>query len=126
MLFDKVIAYDHLKQKIVLIVNMKTDQRDGELRGKGMCGARGAWRHHRRPKPAAPAAQSHRRPTHLQRHRGAVRYDIVEKPVRYISDGDIFQAVGRGSFQSVSGQPAFGVPRAPPTNPRLTWCSFLH
>lgn len=25
MLFDKVIAYDHLKQKIVLIVNMKTD-----------------------------------------------------------------------------------------------------
>lgn len=25
MLFDKVIAYDHLKQKIVLIVNMQTD-----------------------------------------------------------------------------------------------------
>ena len=25
MLFDKVIAYDHLKQKIVLVVNMKTD-----------------------------------------------------------------------------------------------------
>lgn len=25
MLFDKVIAYDHLKQKIVLIVNVQTD-----------------------------------------------------------------------------------------------------
>ena len=25
MLFDKVIVYDHLKQKIVLVVNMKTD-----------------------------------------------------------------------------------------------------
>ena len=26
MLFDKVIAYDHLKQKISIIVNVKTDQ----------------------------------------------------------------------------------------------------
>ena len=26
MLFDKVIAYDHLKQKICIIVNMKTDR----------------------------------------------------------------------------------------------------
>ncbi|MDF2543170.1 MAG: trpE [Herbinix sp.] len=26
MLFDKVIAYDHLKQKICIVVNMKTDQ----------------------------------------------------------------------------------------------------
>ena len=26
MLFDKVIAYDHLKQKICVIVNMKTDR----------------------------------------------------------------------------------------------------
>lgn len=25
MLFDKVIAYDHLKQKIAIVVNMKTD-----------------------------------------------------------------------------------------------------
>ena len=25
MLFDKIIAYDHLKQKITLIVNIKTD-----------------------------------------------------------------------------------------------------
>lgn len=25
MLFDKIIAYDHLKEKLIIIVNMKTN-----------------------------------------------------------------------------------------------------
>ena len=36
MLFDKVIAYDHLKQKISVIVNMRTESGNGKLR-RGNC-----------------------------------------------------------------------------------------
>ena len=35
MLFDKVIAYDHLRQKIAIVVNMKTDRVLGKLRSGG-------------------------------------------------------------------------------------------
>ena len=39
MLFDKIIAYDHLKEKLIIIVNMKTNDTKAqyELAKKGYC-----------------------------------------------------------------------------------------
>ena len=67
MLFDKVIAYDHLKQKIVLVVNMKTDS-VMENYGQSLCRARGHGSADQRPKSAAAAQGNRQAELHLQRH----------------------------------------------------------
>ena len=112
MLFDKVIAYDHLKQKIVLVVNMKTDS-VMENYGKACAALEGmaALINDQSPLPPLKATG---RPSFTCNVTEAQYADIVEKTREYIFDGDIFSGRAVAAvFQSVSGQPAERVPRAP-------------
>ena len=98
MLFDKVIAYDHLKQKIVLIVNMKTDS-VMENYGKACAALEGmaALINDQTPLPPLKATG---RPSFTCNVTEAQYADIVEKTREYIFDGDIFQAVQSRQFSS--------------------------
>lgn len=91
MLFDKVIAYDHLKQKISIVVNMKTD-RVMENYGKAV-----------EEIEALAAVIRDARP--LEKQQGELKGDfacnvtkeeyfhMVEKAKDYIRSGDTFQTV---------------------------------
>lgn len=91
MLFDKVIAYDHLKQKICVVVNMKTDK---VMENYGKAAAE-----------IEKLVALIRNPSPLGEQKGEMRGDftcnvtkeeyctLVEKAKEYIRGGDIFQAV---------------------------------
>ena len=98
MLFDKVIAYDHLKQKIVLVVNMKTDS-VMENYGKACAALEGmaALINDQTPLPPLKVTS---RPNFTCNVTEAQYADIVEKTREYIFDGDIFQAVQSRQFSS--------------------------
>ena len=91
MLFDKVIVYDHLKQKITIVVNMKTDQVMANY-GKAAAELEAIAR------LIGEAGKS----TQLKGQEN-VRFtcnvskeeycEMVEKTKEYIRGGDIFQAV---------------------------------
>lgn len=91
MLFDKVIAFDHYRQKIILIVNIKTDHleesyREGEQILREMASL------------LFFGGMAQNPPLKLK---SGFRYlfdketycEIVEKAKRYIREGDIFQVV---------------------------------
>ncbi len=98
MLFDKVIAYDHLKQKIHVIVNMRTD-RLMENYGKAVTEIESIVRIINEPQPVHPP-----------RIKGGADFTcnvtkeqycaMVEKTKEYIIGGDIFQAVISRRFES--------------------------
>lgn len=91
MLFDKVIAFDHYRQRVILIVNIKTDDLDrsyldgvNDLQAMASLLTRGRM--------------AENPPLHLK---SRFRYlfdqkaycEIVNKAKEYIREGDIFQAV---------------------------------
>lgn len=98
MLFDQVIAYDHLKQKISIIVNMKTD-RVMENYGKATARIQDAINMIRsKDVPDIPVS-----PSKIQFTCNVSREEyrsLVEKTKEYIVDGDIFQAVISRQFTS--------------------------
>ena len=91
MLFDTVIAYDHLKQKIDIVVNMKTGQRAECMANYGAACAR-----------LESIAQMIANPAPLEKSVADDKPDftcnvskeeycrMVEKTKEYIVDGDIF------------------------------------
>ena len=91
MLFDKVIAFDHFRQKLVLIVNMRLDDVDTEyrraalelerLRDLLMKGERGDEPGSRLTGPVEQLFDE------------AQYCDMVERAKRHIREGDIFQIV---------------------------------
>jgi anthranilate synthase component 1 len=91
MLFDKVIAFDHLRQKICIIVNMKTDN------------IRVNYKQALTDLEAIVSIiRGGKLPTGVKNSQNAEfecnvskdeYYQIVEKAKEYIRDGDIFQAV---------------------------------
>lgn len=91
MLFDKVIAFDNLKQKIILIINIKTDN----LKQNYESAVKELTKMADLIKTGTPAKDE---PLKLK---SDFRYlfskeeycDIVNKTKKYIKDGDIFQAV---------------------------------
>lgn len=93
MLFDKVIAFDNLRQKIILIVNIAADNdnleanyREGERILDEMA------KLIRLGKPAAEPAS--RLTSEFRRLFDKDRYcEIVERAKHYIREGDIFQCV---------------------------------
>lgn len=98
MLFDKVIAYDHLKQKICVIVNMKTD-RLMENYAKAALEIENIVRMINEPIHVMPARISMRADFTCN----VTKDDycaMVEKTKDYIVDGDIFQAVISRRFDS--------------------------
>ena len=98
MLFDKVIAYDHLKQKICIVVNMKTDKVI-ENYGKAMADIEniislirnGAVGEQAAPKEKIEFSCNVSKEEYCR---------IVEKTKEHIVDGDIFQAVISRQFTS--------------------------
>lgn len=98
MLFDKVIAYDHLKQKISIIVNMKTDN-VLEQYGKAMeeIGKLKALITEEIPLEKSRISS---RPQFTCNVSKEEYCEMVEKTKRYIVDGDIFQAVISRKFET--------------------------
>lgn len=91
MLFDKVIAYDHLKQKICVIVNMSTDK-ILENYGKATAEIEKIINLINDSSPL-PELKG-RMKSNFECNVSEKEYcNIVEKTKEYIRDGDIFQAV---------------------------------
>jgi anthranilate synthase component 1 len=104
MLFDKVIAYDHLKQKICLIVNIGTD-RLMENYGRAAAELEAMARlitAPQDPDPDVPGPPGRGvRPAEFVCSVSKETYcRQVEKTKDYIVDGDIFQAVISRRFES--------------------------
>lgn len=98
MLFDKVIAYDHLKQKISVIVNMKTDK-VMENYGKAAAEIEGLVNLIRNGE--APDISAGNAKADFTCNVSKEEYcRIVEKTKEYIVEGDIFQAVISRQFTS--------------------------
>lgn len=98
MLFDKVIAYDHLKQKISIIVNMKTDK-VMENYGKATAQLQDIANLIRNN--AAPDIPISKTKVKFTSNVSKEEYcRLVEKTKQYIVDGDIFQAVISRQFTS--------------------------
>ncbi|MDY3619384.1 anthranilate synthase component I family protein [Agathobaculum sp.] len=96
MLFDKVIVFDHLKQKIVLIVNMKTDN---VLENYGRaCAELEAMAALVSDQSTLPPLKADENPQFTCNMTEAQYADIVEKTRTHIYDGDIFQAVQSRQF----------------------------
>ena len=98
MLFDKVIAYDHLKQKISIIVNMKTDK-VMENYGKATAQIQNLANLIRSQQTVdIPVSKSK---IDFTCNVSKEEYcKLVEKTKEYIVDGDIFQAVISRQFSS--------------------------
>jgi len=98
MLFDKVIAYDHLKQKICIIVNMKTDK-VMEQYGKAMADIESIV-HIIRKAPVLEEENAFQKVSFTCNVSEEEYCHIVEKTKEYIVEGDIFQAVLSRQFTS--------------------------
>lgn len=98
MMFDKVIAYDHLKQKINVIINMKTDK-VMENYGKATADIQSIINIIRTaPIPEVPVS-----PSKIVFTCNVTKEEycsLVERTKEYIVDGDIFQAVISRQFTS--------------------------
>ncbi|MEW5784095.1 MAG: anthranilate synthase component I family protein [Bacillota bacterium] len=98
MLFDKVIAYDHLKQKITIAVNIKMDNvQEKYWQAKAEIEAIAAIIRDTR---ALPKHESER---HVEFTCNVSKEEycaMVERTKEYIRDGDIFQAVISRQFVS--------------------------
>lgn len=98
MLFDKVIAYDHLKQKIAVVVNMKTDK-VMENYGKAMSEIEKIVGMIRSEAPL-PRLKSDPNINFSCNVSKEEYCNIIERTKEYIKDGDIFQAVISRQFFS--------------------------
>lgn len=99
MLFDKVIAYDHLKQKIILVVNVRTEGDLAQNYAKARADIKGMIsliRDHT-PQKEEPIYDKVNFRCNVTKEEYA---EIVEKTREYIFDGDIFQAVLSRCFVS--------------------------
>lgn len=98
MMFDKVIAYDHLKQKICIIVNMKTDK-VMENYGKATADIQNIISMIRNAETVdIPISESK-----IDFSCNVNKEDyckLIEKTKEYIVNGDIFQAVIARQFSS--------------------------
>ncbi len=98
MLFDTVIAYDHLKQKIDIVVNMKTD-RVMENYGKACTKLESIARMIGENTPLKKSTVTDQPDFHCNVTKEEF-CRMVERAKEYIVDGDIFQAVLSRQFTS--------------------------
>ena len=91
MLFDKVIAFDNLKQKIILIINIKTDnlKKNYDIAVKELNKMADLIKNGEPAKDEPLKIKSDFRYLFSKEE----YCDIVNKTKKYIKDGDIFQAV---------------------------------
>lgn len=98
LLFDKVIAYDHLKQKISIVVNMKTDQ---VMENYGLALATIENIFHLIMEPVkTEAGREFTQPDFICNTSGEEFMNMVERTKEYIVNGDIFQAVISRRFEA--------------------------
>ena len=98
MLFDRVIAYDHLRQKICLVVNMKTDD---VLKNYGEATAQlEAMAAVIRDRSPLPEQKRGKKPEFSCSVTKEEYCRTVERTKEYIREGDIFQAVISRQFSS--------------------------
>jgi len=98
MLFDKVIAYDHLRQKIIIIVNVRTDNLEANYR-KAAFEIDGIVRMIRESLP--PEEGRTKLLSDVRSDMSQEEYEsMVEKAREYIVDGDIFQVVLSRRFKA--------------------------
>ncbi len=124
MMFDKVIAYDHLKQKLILIVNMNTDR---VLENYGKASAE-------IEKLAALMGQEisvnvpfEKEEIHFTCTTEKQAYcKQVERTKEYIRNGDIFQAVISRQFQSPMKQSLLNAYRVLRTTNPSPYMVYLH
>jgi anthranilate synthase component 1 len=91
MLFDKVIAYDHLKQKISIVVNMRTDR---ALDNYGKAVSELEHLTHFITEPMTFTTKSTTSKSSFTCNVSKEEYcNLVERTKEYIVNGDIFQAV---------------------------------
>ena len=109
LLFDKVIAYDHLKQKICIVVNMKTDQ---VMENYGQALATIEHILHLIKEPVKPEAIETACQTEFSCNTTKEEYmDMVERTKNYIVNGDIFQAVISRKFETEYNKSLLGAYR---------------
>ena len=91
MLFDKVIAFDNLEEKIILIVNIQTDdfEKNYEAGVKELEIMSRLINEGEIKEPERPVLKTEFKPLFNAEEYGA----MVEKTKHYIREGDIFQAV---------------------------------
>lgn len=91
MLFDKVIAFDNYRQKMILIANISLDNIDGEYeRAKNELNAIEQLIRHGKPTENTHGKMiSHIKPLFSEKQ----YCDMVERAKRHIFEGDIFQIV---------------------------------
>ena len=125
LLFDKVIAYDHFRQKIVLIVNMRTDSvMENYGRACAELESMAALVADRSPLPPQQVTEQPRFTCNVTEAQYA---EIVNKTREYIFDGDIFQAVQSRRFVSPyagSLLPAYRVLRTTNPSPYMVFLSI--
>ncbi|MGI6069616.1 MAG: anthranilate synthase component I [Blautia sp.] len=99
MLFDKVIAFDHLRQKILLVVNMKTEdvlENYGEAQAE--LEKMAAMLH----TPLTQKDRERSKASNFTCNMSQEEYSrLVEKTKEYIREGDIFQAVISRQFSCI-------------------------
>lgn len=98
MLFDRVIAFDHLKQKICVVVNMETDQKM-ENYGKAVAEIERIIHIISDSRPLPPVS-SYPKAEFSCNMTQEDYCATVEKTKAHIKDGDIFQAVISRRFES--------------------------
>ena len=98
MLFDKVIAFDHLKQKIILIANVKTEELDSgynkavmEIESMVKLIKHGAYQETQPTKITSEFRSLFKENEYC---------DMVNKAKHYIREGDIFQIVLSNRFEA--------------------------
>lgn len=98
MLFDKVIAYDHLKQKIIIIANMRTDKPE-ENYAKALDDIEGIVRLIRDQSPLPGSGE--KSTAHFSCNVSREEFcDMVRKVKKYIKEGDVFQVVISRRYES--------------------------
>lgn len=98
MLCDKIIAYDHLKQKITVIVNMKTDDMENQY-NKAIKDIDEIVAMIKDTSPASPLTSYDK--VDFKSNFSEEEYAaVVERTKEYIFDGDIFQAVISRRFET--------------------------
>ncbi len=98
MLFDKVIAFDHVRQKIILIVNMSLAEPETEYKRAVEALNRLAelLKNGKKKKEPAGRLTGEAEPLFDRKH----YCEMVEKAKRYIREGDIFQIVLSNRFSA--------------------------
>ncbi len=98
MLFEKVIAYDHLKQKISISVNIKTDNLSENYKSaEQVINETAKLINSEEPLPKLKTPKHTEFVCNFEKQDYC---DVVERTKEYIRDGDIFQAVISRRFEA--------------------------